>query len=586
MNDFALRPYQGQSVSSIFMEWRTKTSTLIVLPTGTGKTIVFAAVIKKFKQRAIVLAHVKELIWQARSKIMDTTGLTVDVEMGDVHAQVSDNLLTGGKAADVIVSTRQTQISGMDGKGRMTKFNPMDFGLLIIDECHRSASDSYRTVIEYYTKANPDLRVLGVTATPDRADEKALGEIFESVAFKYELEDAINDGWLVPISQLMVVVDGLDFSSIRTVAGDLNGADLAAVMEAEAPVQKMVQATFEAMYSLPENSLLSVDPQEWGARVQGLTPKRALAFTASVKAAETLSNIVNRIVPGIAGWVCGKTPDDERDQTNKDFATGGIRLLCNCGTHTEGYDNPWVEIIVMGRPTKSRSLFAQMCGRGTRALPGVVDGPETPELRKVAIESSAKKTVLVIDFVGNTGRHKLMTTLDILGGKASEEVKALALKKAEKKAMRVSDALAESEEEIAQAIEKSRQEDAARKAKLVAKASYRSQSIDPFSILDMHPVPDQPGDMGKSVPEKQRQWLRDSGMNPDDMPYGQQKQMVQTIVARWKLKQCSIKQAKILKRHGYDPNMSREKAKETIDAIAASGWKLRAPITAPDYEMA
>ena len=297
-----------------------------------------------------------------------------------------------------------------------------------------------------------------------------------------------------------------------------------------------------------------------------------------MKHAETLAGIFNRIIPGIAGWVCGKTDQDERENTNSDFASGKIAMLCNCGTHTEGYDNPAVEIVMMGRPTKSRSLYAQMCGRGTRALPGIVDGPETPELRKAAIAASAKPALLVIDFVGNSGRHKLMTTADILGGISSEEAKERAVEKAKKKNVRMSDAIAESEEEIREEQERKRQEEAARKAKLVAKASYNSSRINPFSILDLAPVTDSPSDFGKSVPEKQRQWLRNAGLDPDAMSYAMQKQAVGKIVGRWKTGKCSVKQSALLKRFGFDSDMSMVDAKATIDRIAASGWKLRGPL--------
>jgi superfamily II DNA or RNA helicase len=141
-----------------------------------------------------------------------------------------------------VVSTIQTQIAGR--RGRMNRFDPFKFDLLVIDEAHHSTAGSYRKVIDYY-RQNPNLKVLGVTATPDRADEEALGQVFESVAYDYEILDAINDGWLVPINQQMVTIDGLDFSAIRTTAGDLNGADLAKVMEAEKNLHGIVSATLE-----------------------------------------------------------------------------------------------------------------------------------------------------------------------------------------------------------------------------------------------------------------------------------------------------------------------------------------------------
>src|SRR5205823_2117669 len=147
--------------------------------------------------------------------------------------------------------------------------------------------------------------VLGVTATPDRADEEALGQIFESVAYDYEILDAINDGWLVPVMQQMVKITGLDFSHIRTTAGDLNGADLARVMEDEKNLQGMV-----------------------GASIEIIGGKRTIMFTSSVRHAEMCCNILNRHHQGMAKWICGTTPKDERRQTLKDFENGKVQVVC------------------------------------------------------------------------------------------------------------------------------------------------------------------------------------------------------------------------------------------------------------------
>src|SRR6516162_7710293 len=253
-----LRPYQAAASDAIFKEWQEHDSTLVVMPTGGGKTILFADVIRRvFPRRALVLAHREELIFQARDKIQRVTGLRSDVEMGEYAAE--ESLFD---AARVVVSTIQTQCSGGDGGGRMSKFDPQRFGVLIIDEAHHATSPSYRRVIDYY-RTNPALKLLGVTATPDRADQEALGQVFKTVAFAYEVLDAIHDGWLVPIEQMMVHVEGLDYSSIRTTAGDLNGADLADVLEAEKNLHQMASASLDIIGN-----------------------RRALVFTASVKAAE------------------------------------------------------------------------------------------------------------------------------------------------------------------------------------------------------------------------------------------------------------------------------------------------------------
>ena len=540
-----LRPYQSAASDAIFAEWRENHSTLVVMPTGGGKTILFADVIRRmFPRRALVLAHREELIFQARDKIQRVTGLQADVEMGEYRAE-------GGlfDAARVVVSTIQTQCSGGDGGGRMGKFDPQRFGVLIIDEAHHATSQSYRRVIDYY-RTNPALKVLGVTATPDRTDEEALGQVFQSVAFDYDVLDAINDGWLVPIEQQMVHVEGLDYSSIRTTAGDLNGGDLAAVLEAEKNLQQMASAS-----------------------VAIIGQRRALVFNASVKAAEMTAEFFNRHRPGMASWVCGKTDKEERRTVLADFAAGKVQVVCNCGVLTEGFDDPGVEVVIMGRPTKSRSLYSQMVGRSTRPLPGVVDGPETADERRAAITASAKPSCLVVDFVGNAGRHKLITSADILGGEVSEEAMELALARTLKAGgpVNMTEALAEAEQDLKQR-EQARLAEAARRAQLVATARFTTQAVDPFDVLSLGPVKSRGRDNERQLTEKQRSLLAKQGINPDNVTFSQGKELVAEIFRRWDGKLCSFKQAKVLRKYGYSAEVSFAEASATIDALAKNGW--------------
>ena len=539
-----LRPYQAAASDAIFKEWQENDSTLVVMPTGGGKTVLFADVIRRmFPRRALVIAHREELIFQARDKIQRVTGLSADVEMGEYRAE---NGLFG--AARVVVSTIQTQCSGGDGGGRMAKFDPQRFGVLIIDEAHHATSPSYRRVIDYY-RTNPALKVLGVTATPDRADEAALGQVFQSVAFDYEVLDAIHDGWLVPIEQQMVHVEGLDYSSIRTTAGDLNGGDLAAVMEAEKNLQQMASAS------------LAIIGQ-----------RRALVFTASVKSAEMTAEIFNRHRSNMASWVCGKTDREERRRVLADFAAGKLQVVCNCGVLTEGFDDPGVEVVLMGRPTKSRSLYSQMVGRSTRPLPGVVDGPDTAEARRAAIATSAKPSCLVVDFVGNAGKHKLVTSADILGGKVSEEAVELAVTRARKAGgpVKMAEALDEAEEEL---NEQKRLAEAARRARLVATARFTTQSVDPFDVLHIDPLKPRGWDATRQLTEKQRSLLAKQGINPDGISFSQGKQLIAEIFRRWDGKLCSFKQAKLLRRYGYNTDVSFAEASATIDALAKNKWQ-------------
>ena len=354
-----------------------------------------------FPKRTLVIAHRQELIWQAVEKIKEVTSLRVDVEMGEYKARFDGDMFT--PRASVVVATIQTLTAGGDGAGRIGKFNPEDFGLVIIDEAHHATSESYRRVLAYFM-TNENLKVLGVTATPDRSDEKAMGKVFDAVAIDYGVLQAITDGWLVPIYQQMVAVDPLDLSKIRTTAGDLNGGDLEAVLKQEKVLLEMASSI-----------------------IQIVGDRRGIGFAASVEHARLLSAIFNRPqmgFKGVSAMVSAKTEIEERRLIIKDFALGKIQWMWNCGVFTEGFDDPGVEVIAMCRPTKSRALYAQMAGRATRPHASIarqLNDIPLPILRRSFIAQSPKQSCLIIDFVGNAGKHKLITTADILGGDMSDE---------------------------------------------------------------------------------------------------------------------------------------------------------------------
>jgi len=551
-----LRPYQSKAIDQTFIAWQSEPSVLGVAATGLGKTIVLASILAKHPGRTMVVAHREELIFQAADKIKKVTGLEPDIEMAEIRAA---EFGLHGKAR-VVISTIQTQIAGRNG-GRMTRFDPNEFSLLVIDEAHHAVASTYRRVIEHY-RTNPALQVLGVTATPDRADEEALGKVFDAVAWEYDIRFGITDGWLVPIQQRMVHVDGLDLSQVRTTAGDLNGADLARVMEYETTLHEIAAPTIELV----------------GGR-------KTLVFAASLAHAERLCEILNRHRADSARWVHGGTPKPERRQLLRDYAKRKFQYLVNVGVATEGFDDPSIEVVVMARPTKSRALYTQMVGRGTRPLPGIVDLEglwDVAEHRRQAIADSAKPAVEIIDFVGNCGRHRLITTADILGGHYDDVVVDKAREKLQKDgngdAMK---ALAWAESEIAAERERARQAEAARRAKLVAKATFRTETVDPFNLLGLTPWRERAWEKGKQPTAKMLALLERQGIKTQGITFTQAKQLIAEIMNRWEGNRCSFKQAKILASRGQPTNVTRERAKELIDGIAAKeGWKTRPKQTA------
>jgi superfamily II DNA or RNA helicase len=549
-----LRDYQARAVDAIYKAWEDSDSTLAVMPTGCGKTITFAHVIDRLPpgRRAMLIAHREELIFQGADKIARVTGEAPDVEMAEFRAD-RGAWLVGATKKQVVVASVQTLNAGA-GEGRMGRFDPQDFGLLIIDEAHHAVAKSYQAVIEWFRK-NPRLKVLGVTATPDRADEMALGQVFDSVAFDYEIADAITDGWLVPIEQQMVHVEGLDLSSVRTTAGDLNGADLAHVMEYESNLHEIASPTLEIC----------------GGR-------KALVFAASVAHAERLCEIFNRHHAACARWVCGETPKEERRSLFADYADGKFQFLCNVGVATEGFDDPSIQVVVMARPTKSRALYAQMAGRGTRPLPGLVDSQPMAEHRRAAIAASAKPAVLIVDFVGNAGKHKLMSTADILGGNYPDEVVEQAARTVREagQSKDMLEALAEAQAELRKQAEETKAREAATRARLRAKAVYSTSTVSPFDLFHLAPRQERGWDVGRQLSEKQRALLEKHmpGVDVDALTYSQGKQLLDEQFRRWDTGECSYKQAKLLARNHLPTNVSRTQAKEWIDQIAANKWRL------------
>lgn len=555
-----LRDYQAQAVDGIFEAWETNQAALAVLATGLGKTVIASHVVERMRRngRVLFLAHREELVFQAREKIQAVCGVAPGIEMADYRAETS---LWDRPA--VIVSTVQTQYSGNGGEGRMARFAPDQFSLLVVDEAHHYAADSYRRVIDYY-RQNPALKVLGITATPDRADEAALGQIFDAVAFEYGIMEGIDGGWLVPIEQQSVTVEHLDLSATRTTAGDLNGADLAEAMEYERVLHEVASPSIDIAGN-----------------------RKTLVFCASVNHAERLAEIFSRHRPGRAAVVTGTTPKEQRRQIFSDYAAGRIQYLCNVGVATEGFDDPGVEVVVMARPTKSRSLYTQMIGRATRPLPGVVAGSGDAAWRREAIACSHKPSALVIDLVGNSGKHKLISVADVLGGNYDDAAVSRAAKKAQDagEAVDMRKALDEAMAELHAEREEQKRRDAARRAGIKGKATYTRASIDPFDVFQITPRREMGWDVGKTITEKQAALLERQGIDPSTLSYTQARQLLNELFRRWNTNECSYKQARILAKHGLPTNATRDQAKEWIDAIAANGWRLPAQLQSSQREV-
>jgi len=544
-----LRPYQTSALDAIQREWQTHKATLINMATGLGKTIVMAGMVERlFPLRVLVLVHRRVLAEQAIDKITKTTGALAQLEMGMSSVNMYQPTM-GGQMPRVVVASIQTMSSRNDtGVARMEKFNPLDFGAVFCDEAHHTPAAQWRTVIDYFTSGNPKLRVLGVTATPDRADKKALGSVFDSVACEYDILFGVNDGWLVPPRQKLVQITDVDFSGIHTKGGDLDTAELAAVMEQEKSLHGVVDQT-----------------------IRQAGERKTLVFTASVKQAEQTALLFNRYRPNSAAMVCGATPEIERNRILGDFREGRIQYLCNCNVLTEGYDEWSVEVVSLARPTKSRALYTQIVGRALRTQEGCISGLDDAEARREAIAMSAKPTATILDFEGNCGKHKLVCTADILGGEMPEPVRVRVRQILRSRECSTLDALEQAKEEYDRQYKAQQMLKALadrKRAKVKARTSAYVSSVDPFDVMDIKHVETQTvhGD-SRRLTVKQENILKRAGIDPTKRSYADNCRVIEEVCNRYRDGRCTYKQAVILKKHGLDPNMSKEDASRALSAI-------------------
>jgi superfamily II DNA or RNA helicase len=542
------RPHQEEAVTTTLQKLQEHGSSLIVMPTGTGKTFVFSEMIRRTPGRAMVVAHREELIEQAARTIERVTGERPSIEMAEQKSR--ENLGFGLFANNSVVASVQTLNAKRGRNYRMDKFNPNDFSLLIIDEAHHAVANTYQRVIKHFQK-NTDLMVCGVSATPDRQDKLALGQVFNSVGYQYEIFQAIQDGWLVPIISNQIVVESLDFDHVRKTAGDLNQKDLSQIVEKEASLHGVATPCIE---------------------IAG--DRKTLVFATSVAQAKDLCGIINRHGRR-AVFLHGGTPKDERREIVRRYLDGEYQFLCNVGIATEGFDDPSIKAVAIARPTLSRALYTQMAGRGTRPLPGVVDAPISSGQRREAIANSDKPNVEIIDFVGNSTKHKLVSSTDILGGKYNDKVvdRARMIAKESGKPVdlislmeRASREQEEAEEEVAKLTARGDIYG------VTAKAKYLQKKGDPFDVLSVSPERIQKVHT-RTLTGPQLGMLKRNGVDVSSLNNHQQVTLHNEMIRRLKANLCTYKQAKILKKYGYGTNVSFKQATQTITRIANNGWR-------------
>lgn len=410
---------------------------------NTGKSVVFSEVMRlwnvEMQGRILLIAHRKELITQALGHAR-RAGMTASIEMGQRWADHSDVIAASWQTMLAVMKCPDCHgegcpsCEGLGKRKRMTRFKPGEIGLIIIDESHHAVAKSYRAICTYF-KQNPQLKELHVTATPKRADKKGLHNVCDSVAYEMNLRTAMEESWLVPIRQKFVTVHGLSLSDCRTRGGDFIDSDIE-----------------QAFLGLPEDEQRLLH-EVAGPVVAEAKGERAIVFCAGKEHALKLTAAFNSYEGINAGAVFGDTEPFERATTFESFASGLLNVLVNVMVCTEGYDCPSIAVVANCRPTKSESMYLQIIGRGTRTLPGTIDGIETAEGRFKAIAESAKPFCTVLDFCGTSSEVKLVTVADILAGSS---VKPVDLAEAKRIAMKSEETL--DMDELIERVKRAREE--------------------------------------------------------------------------------------------------------------------------------
>jgi len=514
-----LRTYQHQALDAIEKGWDEFRRQLLVLPTGTGKTIVFSHLAARESVRGrhtLILAHRDELLQQAQDKLKAATGLSSALEKADSRAYelFGDGLFA--TKPHVVVGSVQTL-----GNGRLTRWPKDTFDLVVVDEAHHVLSDSYRRIVDHFDGA----RMLGVTATPDRGDRKSLGAVFENIAFEYPMPLAIREKYLAPIRAKLLPLR-IDLGAVRTTAGDYNAADLDAGIE---PYLKRVAEEV----------------------AKNVGSRKTLVFLPLVRTSEMFAALLRE--QGIrAEHVDGGSPD--RADILARYARGEFQVLCNSSLLLEGYDCPDIACIVCLRPTKVRSLYQQMIGRGTRIAPG-------------------KDDLLILDFLWQSTEHSLCVpaTLFARSDEECRQMMDLVAQGGGGGEVDLLDAQADAQKSREETLARRLRDQIRKKARMLDPIEY-ALSLHDDDLMEYEPTMQW---HFLEVTEKQRTSLQKFGFDPNMVTCrGHASAVLDRVFARSRLNLCTPKQAAVLQKYGYDAsNLTFDEARKLIDAIAANGWR-------------
>lgn len=531
---YGLRPYQADAMQSIKEGWEDTEvrAQLACLATGCGKTILFSALTDDEVARGgrvLILAHTDELLEQAIEKLRFSRGLKAEKEKANSYAS---------RHAKVVVASVQTM-----QRVRLQTWPKAHFTLIIVDEAHRSLAESYQNILKHFTA-----KVVGVTATADRGDKKALGDFYQRVAYDYGLLKAVRDGWLVrPIVKTIkpVGTDGIDLKGVRTKAtADGNDFDRMEVAHRLTPFLDGIAAA-----------------------IKNEAPnKKLILFLPSVETAQMMSAALNKI--GITSdFVTGECED--RKAKIARYKSGAVQAICNMALLTEGFDHDAIDTLVVLRPTKIRSLYAQMVGRGTRPLDAIrkqlTEAPNAAERLRI-IKQSAKPFVTILDFLWLYERHDLIKPASLV----STDPKVI-------------EAVGTGDGDLLEMTARAERDLLEKLAKAVAKnADKKARVVDPLELaaelgdLELADYEPETAREARPASEKQLTLLRNFGINPAAVKCaGHAQALISRVLARNAKGLATVRQLHFLNRLGIDAtNMTKAEAKAKMDETF-KGWEAK-----------
>jgi superfamily II DNA or RNA helicase len=506
-----LRPYQSKAVGSTLAAWESFDRLLGVAATGAGKTVIASHILlQRFPHGpSLFIAHRKELLTQAIDKLTRVTHVPIGLEQAEKHSNAGHRIVVAS-----VDSLHET---------RLLKWTPEHFGSIIIDECHRSVSQTYRRVLNYFYRA----KTLGITATPDRTDQRSLGEIFEHIAFEIGLIPLVRDGWLAPIRTEQIPLK-IDLGGV--------GLDSRGDLDANQTAERLEPYLDALALELANNHI----------------KRKTLVFLPLVKLSQSFAEAAQAV--GLAAeHIDGESKD--REEILARFREGETRVLSCAALLSEGYDEPSIDCVVMMRPTQSRSFYYQCVGRGFRTCEGKTD-------------------LLVLDPFWLSSEHSLVKPASLVAETDAEAEQIAALLEEEPDLLRAMDQ--------AKAINLALVQQKARElAKVLDATSKRERTVfDPLEIAgvlgneklaDFIPVMHW---HTESVTTKQAELLVKLGVNPDGvMNRGHAHVILKDLLKRTKKNLATFRQLRyLIKYHHPSPHMATVKeASEFLDKIWRKG---------------